>query len=67
MRLAQDGALEQVVMVNCDIRRGRAPEQRERLGDAVAAVLEETLDWPRGSTMNAASSGPSDVPALPPT
>ena len=46
-----DGALETVVLVNWDIRRGRAAEQRERLGDAVAAVLEEALDWPRERTL----------------
>jgi phenylpyruvate tautomerase PptA (4-oxalocrotonate tautomerase family) len=36
------------VMVQCDIRRGRPPEQRERLGEAVADLLAETLDWPPG-------------------
>jgi phenylpyruvate tautomerase PptA (4-oxalocrotonate tautomerase family) len=51
VRLRPDGAVETVVMVNCDIRRGRAPEQRERLGDAVAAVLAEALDWPRERTL----------------
>ena len=51
VRLRPDGALETVVMVNCDIRRGRANEQRERLVDAVAAVQEETLDWPRERTL----------------
>jgi phenylpyruvate tautomerase PptA (4-oxalocrotonate tautomerase family) len=51
VRLRSDGALETVVMVNCDIRRGRADEQRERLGDAVAAVLEEALGWPRERTL----------------
>ena len=51
VRLRPDGALETVVMVNCDIRRGRAAEQRERLGDAVAAVLGEVLDWPRERTL----------------
>jgi phenylpyruvate tautomerase PptA (4-oxalocrotonate tautomerase family) len=51
LRLRPDGALETVVMVNCDIRRGRAAEQRERLGDAVAGVLEDALDWPRERTL----------------
>jgi phenylpyruvate tautomerase PptA (4-oxalocrotonate tautomerase family) len=51
VRLRPDGASETVVMVNCDIRRGRAPEQRERLGDAVAAVLAEALGWPRERTL----------------
>jgi phenylpyruvate tautomerase PptA (4-oxalocrotonate tautomerase family) len=51
VRIGPDGVLETVVMVNCDVRRGRSPEQRERLGDAVAAALEETLDWPRRRTI----------------
>jgi len=51
VRLRPDGALETVVMVNCDIRRGRPAEQRERLGDAVAAVLGEALGWPRERTL----------------
>jgi len=51
VRLRPDGALEPVVMVNCDIRRGRADEQRERLGNAVAAVLDEALGWPRERTL----------------
>jgi len=51
IRIGADGALETVVIVNCDVRRGRPPEQRERLGDAVAALLEETLDWPRRRTI----------------
>src|SRR3954452_1972377 len=46
VRQRHDGAPETVVMVTCAIRRGRAPEQRDRLGDAVAAVLEEVLGWP---------------------
>jgi phenylpyruvate tautomerase PptA (4-oxalocrotonate tautomerase family) len=51
VRIGPDGALETVIMVNCDVRRGRPPEQRERLGDAVAALLEETLGWPRRRTI----------------
>src|SRR3569833_2209676 len=47
VRLRPDGALETVVMVNCDIRRGRPAEQRERLGGALAALLEEARGWPR--------------------
>jgi hypothetical protein len=47
-------------MVNCDIRRGRAPAQRERLGDAVAAVLEEALDWPRERTLLEFTQHPGD-------
>ena len=48
LRLGADGAPETVVMVQCDIRRGRPPEQRERLGAAVADLLGEALDWPVG-------------------
>jgi phenylpyruvate tautomerase PptA (4-oxalocrotonate tautomerase family) len=51
VRVGPDGELETVVMVNCDVRRGRPPEQRERLGHAVATLLEETLDWPRRRTI----------------
>jgi phenylpyruvate tautomerase PptA (4-oxalocrotonate tautomerase family) len=51
VRIGPDGALETVVMVNCDVRRGRPPEQRERLGDAVAALLEVALGWPRRRTI----------------
>jgi phenylpyruvate tautomerase PptA (4-oxalocrotonate tautomerase family) len=51
VRLRPDGELETVVMVNCDIRRGRADEQRERLGDGVAAVLDDALGWPRERTL----------------
>ena len=46
MRTASDGTVERVVMVQADIRRGRPPEQRERLGEAVAELLGEALDWP---------------------
>ena len=51
VRIGPDGALETVVMVNCDVRRGRPPEQRERLGDTVAALLEDALHWPRRRTI----------------
>ena len=51
VRIGPDGALETVVMVNCDVRRGRPPEQRERLGDAVATLLEDALGWPRRRTI----------------
>ena len=47
VRIGPGGVLETVIVVNCDVRRGRPPEQRERLGDAVAALLEEALGWPR--------------------
>ena len=60
VRLRPDGAVETVVMVNCDIRRGRAPEQRERLGDAVAAVLGEALGWPRERTLLEFTQHPGD-------
>ena len=32
-----------------------------------AAENQATLPWPRGTTMNAASSGPIADPVLPPT
>jgi phenylpyruvate tautomerase PptA (4-oxalocrotonate tautomerase family) len=51
LRLGENGAVEPVVMVQCDIRRGRPPEQRERLGDGVAALLHEALGWPPGRTV----------------
>jgi phenylpyruvate tautomerase PptA (4-oxalocrotonate tautomerase family) len=46
LRTASDGTPETVVMVQADIRRGRPPEQRARLGEAVAELLGEALDWP---------------------
>ena len=48
LRLASDGSPEAVVMVQADIRRGRPPEQRARLGQAIAELLGEALDWPAG-------------------
>src|SRR5215211_6836382 len=51
VRTGPDGTVEPVVVVQCDIRRGRPPEQREHLGAAVAALLEEELGWPRGQTI----------------
>jgi phenylpyruvate tautomerase PptA (4-oxalocrotonate tautomerase family) len=51
VRLGTDGLVEPVVVVQGDIRRGRPAEQRERLGAAVAAVLEETLGWPPARTI----------------
>jgi phenylpyruvate tautomerase PptA (4-oxalocrotonate tautomerase family) len=52
--LGEDGVLrdgprgvETVVVVSCDIRRGRPAETRLRLGDRVAALLEDALGWPR--------------------
>jgi phenylpyruvate tautomerase PptA (4-oxalocrotonate tautomerase family) len=52
--LGEDGVLrdgprgmETVVVVNCDIRRGRPAETRLALGDRVAALLADALGWPR--------------------
>jgi phenylpyruvate tautomerase PptA (4-oxalocrotonate tautomerase family) len=47
--LGEAGVLRQgepVVMVQADIRRGRPPEQRERLGAGIAALVEDELGWP---------------------
>src|SRR5687768_428671 len=51
LRLGVDGEIEPVVLVQCDIRRGRSAEQRERLGAAIAAVLDEELGWPPSHTI----------------
>src|SRR3954452_12521502 len=45
LRNGPDG-VEPVVVVQCDIRRGRPPEQRLRLGEGLARVLEDALGWP---------------------
>jgi phenylpyruvate tautomerase PptA (4-oxalocrotonate tautomerase family) len=42
-----DAGVVPAVVVGCDIRRGRAPEVRLELGHRVAALIEETLGWPR--------------------
>ena len=42
---------ENGVLGQCDIRRGRSAEHRERLGAAIAAVLEEELGWPASHTI----------------
>jgi phenylpyruvate tautomerase PptA (4-oxalocrotonate tautomerase family) len=42
-RCTEDGAPEPVVVLMCDIRRGRPAEQRARLGAALTAVAAETL------------------------
>lgn len=60
VRIGPDGALEPVIMVNCDVRRGRPPEQRERLGGAVAAVLEEMLGWSPRRTVLEFTQHPGD-------
>jgi phenylpyruvate tautomerase PptA (4-oxalocrotonate tautomerase family) len=51
LRLGGDGEVEAVLLVQCDIRRGRSAEQRERLGAAIAAVLNEELSWPPSHTI----------------
>ena len=51
VRLGADDEVEPVVMVQCDIRRGRPAEQRERLGAAIAGVLEDELHWPTSHTI----------------
>lgn len=51
LRTGSDGSMEPVVVVQCDIRRGRPSEQRKRLGDAVAALLEDELGWPPARTI----------------
>jgi phenylpyruvate tautomerase PptA (4-oxalocrotonate tautomerase family) len=51
LRLGAGGETEAVVLVQCDIRRGRSAEQRERLGAAIAAVLDEELNWPVSHTI----------------
>ncbi len=51
VRMGPDGAMAPVLVVQCDIRRGRPAEQRKRLGDAVAALLEDELGWPPARTI----------------
>jgi phenylpyruvate tautomerase PptA (4-oxalocrotonate tautomerase family) len=51
LRLGADGEVEPVVLVQCDIRRGRSAAQREQLGAAIAAVLDEELGWPPSHTI----------------
>jgi phenylpyruvate tautomerase PptA (4-oxalocrotonate tautomerase family) len=51
VRTGAEGAVEPVVVVQCDIRRGRQPERRARLGEAVAELLEDTLGWPPARTI----------------
>jgi len=51
VRLGDDGEVEPVLLVQCDIRRGRSAQQRERLGAAIAAVLDEELSWPATRTI----------------
>src|SRR6478735_1681785 len=51
LRTTAGGGVEPVLVVQCDIRRGRPAEQRKRLGDAVAGLLEELLGWPPARTI----------------
>jgi phenylpyruvate tautomerase PptA (4-oxalocrotonate tautomerase family) len=60
LRLGPGGAMEPVAMVQCDIRRGRPPEQRARLGAAVAALLAEELGWPPERTILEFTQHPGD-------
>jgi hypothetical protein len=34
------------VVVQCDVRRGRPPEQRARFAEALIALAAQQLDWP---------------------
>ena len=36
------------LVVSCDVRRGRASESRRQLGDRLAALLHDVLEWPPG-------------------
>ena len=60
VRLGAGGEQEEVVMVQCDIRRGRPAAQRERLGAAVAALLSEELGWPPERTILEFTQHPGD-------
>jgi phenylpyruvate tautomerase PptA (4-oxalocrotonate tautomerase family) len=51
---------EPVVMVQADIRRGRPPAQRERLGAGIAALLDEELGWPPARTVVEFTQHPGD-------
>jgi phenylpyruvate tautomerase PptA (4-oxalocrotonate tautomerase family) len=51
LRLGADGEVEPAVVIQCDIRRGRPPAQRERLGAAIAALLEDEIGWPPQRTI----------------
>ena len=45
----------------------RAMRVRSTMAAKASAVNANTDRWPKGTTMNAAISGPSDWPKLPPT
>ena len=51
LSMRADGQVWPVIVVQLDIRRGRPPEQRERLAAAIAALLEEVLEWPPSRTI----------------
>jgi phenylpyruvate tautomerase PptA (4-oxalocrotonate tautomerase family) len=51
VRLGGEDTVEPVLMVQCDIRRGRPAEQRERLGAGIAAVVDDELRWPTSHTI----------------
>ncbi len=51
VRTGADESVEPVVVVQCDIRRGRPAEQRARLGAGIAGVLDEELRWPTSHTI----------------
>ncbi len=38
-------------MVQCDVPSRRSPQQRARLGEGIAGVLEEELSWPPSHTI----------------
>lgn len=40
----QDGELRAVLVIMCDIRRGRPPEQRETLARAIATLASEIFE-----------------------
>jgi phenylpyruvate tautomerase PptA (4-oxalocrotonate tautomerase family) len=60
LRTSAAGAVETVVVVNCDIRRGRPAEQRERLAAAVAGLLDDELGWPPARTVVEFTQHPGD-------
>jgi phenylpyruvate tautomerase PptA (4-oxalocrotonate tautomerase family) len=51
VRLSADDEVEPVLLVQCNIRRGRSAQQRQRLGAGIAAVLDEELSWPAWRTI----------------
>jgi phenylpyruvate tautomerase PptA (4-oxalocrotonate tautomerase family) len=51
---------EPIVMVQADIRRGRPPEQSERLGAGIAELLERELGWPPAQTVVEFTQHPGD-------